>query len=57
MSDDQTKPTKPTDLKAVIQEVWEALNGCVYDLEEGDPEDALTTLHEMIALLEKAGAN
>lgn len=57
MSDDQTKLTKPTDLKAVIQEVWEALNGCVYDLEEGDPEDALTTLHEMIALLEKAGAN
>ena len=43
--------------KAVIQEVWESLNGCVYDLEKGKVEDALTTLNDLIALLEKAGAN
>lgn len=45
------------DLKSVIQIVWESLNGCVYDLEEGDPKDALTTIHDMITLLEEAGAN
>lgn len=49
--------TQTPDPKKVIQIVWESLNGCVYDLEEGNAEDALTTIHELIALLEQVGAN
>ena len=49
--------SKPTDLKAVIQEVWESLNGCLYDLDKGNIQDAQDTINDLIALLERAGAN
>lgn len=43
--------------EALIQALWESLNGCVYDLEQGNPDDALTTIHDLIKDLEAAGAN
>lgn len=49
--------TNTHDLKTLIQIVWESLNGCVYDLEEGDAEDALITIKDLISMLEEAGAN
>lgn len=49
--------TKPADLMAVIQEVWESLNGCSYDLDKGNIRDAQDTIDDLIALLERAGAN
>lgn len=49
--------TESTNHAALIQTLWESLNGCVYDLEHGDPEDALTTIQDLIKDLEAAGAN
>lgn len=43
--------------ESLIQILWESLNGCVYDLEHGNPTDALTTIHDLIKDLEAAGAN
>jgi hypothetical protein len=45
------------DAKATIQIVWEALNGVLYDLTEGDKEDAVVTVEDLIDMLEEAGAN
>jgi hypothetical protein len=45
------------DANATIQIVWEALNGVLYDLTKGDPADAVTTVEELIEMLEEAGAN
>ena len=48
---------KPTNHATLIQVLWESLNGCVYDLEKGNPQDALTTIQDLIQDLEDAGAN
>jgi hypothetical protein len=45
------------DLQAVIQIVWESLNGVLYDLTEGDPADAVETVEDLLDLLERSGAN
>ena len=48
---------EPVNYVALIQVLWESLNGCVHDLERGNPEDALTTIKDLIQDLEDAGAN
>jgi hypothetical protein len=45
------------DLQSTIQIVWESLNGVLYDLTEGDKEDAVVTVEDLIDMLEEAGAN
>jgi hypothetical protein len=45
------------DANATIQIVWEALNGVLYDLSVGHIVDAVTTVEELIEMLEEAGAN
>lgn len=47
----------PINYESLIQVLWESLNGCVYDLEHGNPADALITIHDLIKDLEAAGAN
>ena len=49
--------TKTQDLQSTIQIVWESLNGVLYDLTEGDKEDAVVTVEDLIDMLEEAGAN
>ena len=43
--------------KAILQIVWEELNGCVYDIEKGNPEDALPSLVYCIGRLESMGVH
>jgi len=42
--------------KATLQAIWETLNGVVYDLEVGDPDDALiSNVQDCINRLEAMG--
>ena len=43
--------------KAILQIVWEELNGCVYDIEKGNPQDALPSLVYCIGRLEAMGVH
>jgi len=45
------------DLQAVIQIVWESLNGVMHDLSVGHIVDANETVEDLINLLERSGAN
>ena len=45
------------DANATIQIVWESLNGVMHDLSVGHIVDAITTVEELIEMLEEAGAN
>jgi len=45
------------DANATIQIVWESLNGVMHDLSVGHIVDAVTTVEELIEMLEEAGAN
>ncbi len=38
--------------RAHLQVVWEQLNGALFDLTEGKPEDAIPTVEDCIARLE-----
>ena len=38
-----------------LQTVWEQLNGILYDLTEGDPEDAVEAVEDCIERLEAIG--
>ena len=43
--------------QATAQILWESLNGVLHDLNEGDLNDAIDTIEDLIADLERAGAN
>lgn len=43
--------------KAILQIVWEELNGALYDIEKGNPQDALPSLVYCIARLESMGVH
>jgi hypothetical protein len=47
----------PSAIAEQIQVVWETLNGVMYDLTEGNPNDAIDAVAECIRRLENAGAN
>ena len=38
---------------ASLQVVWEQLNASLYDVEQGDPRDAVPALEDCIQILEK----
>jgi len=52
-----TNQNQTKDLQSTIQIVWESLNGVLYDLTEGDKEDAVVTVEDLLDMLEQAGAN
>ena len=40
-----------------LQAIWEQLNGALYDLEHGDPADAIPAIEDCIERLEAMGIN
>lgn len=40
---------------ADLQTIWEQLNGILYDLTEGDPDDAVEAVEDCISRLEQLG--
>ncbi len=43
--------------KATLQVIWETLNGALFDVLEGDPNDAVHALEDCIYRLEGMGIN
>jgi hypothetical protein len=41
------------DERAALQIIWEQLNGALYDLEQGDPADAIPAIEDCIDKLER----
>lgn len=52
----QAKTSTQTDTLQAIQIVWEQLAGALYDLEHGNPKDAIPAIEDCIARLEAVGA-
>ncbi len=48
--------TKAKSIKAEdLQTIWEQLNGILYDITEGDPDDAVEAVEDCISRLEQLG--
>jgi hypothetical protein len=41
--------------KASLQTIWENLNAIRYDIEQGDPQDALVAIEECYSILNDMG--